>query len=169
MMISTIERTPDIQHLRLYTLFRLGASGMLFGSQLWPFFRNAPAEPSLTFWALLLFFLYAIAVSVSFESLQCKQGLAVKIQTSLDIVFIVLMLHFLPGNQSAIGLLLIINIIFAGLISDGRFAMFYAAIATIGILLENTFQLLNRNVPMNDYSNAVLLSLSCFATGWHKR
>ncbi|MDT7849351.1 ATP-binding protein [Methylophilus sp. VKM B-3414] len=166
MMISTIERTPDIQHLRLYTLFRLGASGMLFGSQLWPFFRNAPAEPSLTFWALLLFFLYAIAVSVSFESLQCKQGLAVKIQTSLDIVFIVLMLHFLPGNQSAIGLLLIINIIFAGLISDGRFAMFYAAIATIGILLENTFQLLNRNVPMNDYSNAVLLSLSCFATAW---
>ncbi len=163
---SSPEKTPDTQHLRLYSLFRLGASGMLFGSQLWPYFRNAPSEPSFSFWLLLIFFLYAIAVSVSFESLQCKRGLILKVQTSLDIILMVLMLHFLPGNQSGIGLLLIINIIFAGLISDGRFALFYAAIATIGILLENTFQVIHRNLPLNDYSNAVLLSLSCFATAW---
>lgn len=160
------EKTPDSQHLRLYSLYRLGASGMLFGSQLWPYFRNAPSEPSLTFWLLLVFFLYAIAVSVSFESLQSQRGVTLKIQTSLDIVFLVLMMHFLPGNQSGIGLLLIINIIFAGLISDGRFALFYAAIATIGILLENTFQIIHRNLPINEYSNSVLLSLSCFATAW---
>lgn len=165
-MVSTRERVPDSQHLRLYSLFRLGASGMLFGSQLWPYFRNAPTEPSVSFWLLLIFFLYAIAVSVSFESLQAERGLVLKAQTSLDIVFLVLMMHFLPGNQSGIGLLLIINIIFAGLISDGRFALFYAAIATIGILLENTFQVIHRNLPINDYSNAVLLSLSCFATAW---
>lgn len=165
-LTPTTDRTPDSQHLRLYSLFRLGASGMLFGSQLWPYFRNAPTDPSFSFWLLLIFFLYAIAVSVSFESLQCKRGLALKVQTSLDIVFIVGMMHFLPGNQSGIGLLLIINIIFAGLISDGRFALFYAAIATIGILLENTFQVIHRNLPLNDYSNAVLLSLSCFATAW---
>ncbi|HCU85305.1 MAG TPA: sensor histidine kinase, partial [Methylophilus sp.] len=164
--ITALEKTPDSQHLRLYSLFRLGASGMLFGSQLWPYFRNAPSEPSLSFWLLLIFFLYAIAVSVSFESLQCKRGLPLKIQTSLDIVFLVLMMHFLPGNQSGIGLLLIVNIIFAGLISDGRFALFYAAIATIGILLENTFQIIHRNLPLNDFSNAVVLSLSCFATAW---
>lgn len=160
------ERTPDSQHLRLYSLYRLGASGMLFGSQLWPYFRNAPSEPSVSFWLLLVFFLYAIAVSVSFESLQAKRGLTLKAQTSLDIVFLVLMMHFLPGNQSGIGLLLIINIIFAGLICDGRFALFYAAIATIGILLENTFQVIHHNLPVHDYSNAVLLSLSCFATAW---
>lgn len=160
------EKAPDIQHLRLYSLFRLSASGMLFGSQLWPYFKNTPSEPAFSFWLLLLFFVYALAVSVSFESLQAQRGLLLKLQTSLDIVFLVQMMHFLPGNQSGIGLLLIINIIFAGLISDGRFALFYAAIATIGILLENTFQVLNRNLPLNDYSNAVLLSLSCFATAW---
>lgn len=163
---SVTERAPDSQHLRLYSLYRLGASGMLFGSQLWPYFRNAPSEPSVSFWLLLVFFLYAIAVSVSAESLQSKRGLALKAQTSVDIVFLVLMMHFLPGNQSGIGLLLIINIIFAGLISDGRFALFYASIATIGILLENTFQIIHRNLPINEYSNSVLLSLSCFATAW---
>lgn len=161
-----LESTPDLQHLRLYSLYRLGASGMLFGSQLWPYFRNAPSEPSLSFWLLLIFFLYAIAISVSFESLQCKRGIALKLQTSLDITFLVLMMHFLPSTQNGIGLLLIINIIFSALISDGRFTLFYAAIATIGILLENTFQVIHHNLPINEYSNAILLSLSCFATAW---
>ncbi|SDK51420.1 two-component system, NtrC family, sensor histidine kinase PilS [Methylophilus rhizosphaerae] len=163
------EKSPDIQHLRLYSLYRLSASGMLLGSQLWPYFRHTFAEPSQVFWALLLFFLYALMVSIDFRRLQSKNGLRLKVQTSVDIVFIVCMMHFLQDNQSGIGLLLIINIIFAGLISDGRFAMFYAAIATIGILLENTLQLLKQNLlgnEYNNYSSAVLLSVSCFATAW---
>ena len=166
---SLPEKSPDIQHLRLYSLYRLCASGMLLGSQLWPYFRHTFAEPLQVFWALLLFFVYALMVSIDFRRLQAKNGLFLKLQTSVDIVFIVCMMHFLQDNQSGIGLLLIINIIFAGLISDGRFAMFYAAIATIGILLENTFQVLKHNLlgnEYNNYSSAVLLSVSCFATAW---
>ncbi len=163
------EKTPDIQHLRLYSLYRLCASGMLLGSQLWPYFRNTFAEPVYVFWTLVVFFLYALTVSLNFRRLQSKSGLALKLQTSVDIVFIVAMMHFLESGQSGIGLLLIINIIFAGLISDGRFAMFYAAIATIGILLENTHKVLENNLlgsHYEDYSSAVLLSISCFATAW---
>jgi two-component system, NtrC family, sensor histidine kinase PilS len=163
------EKTPDVQHLRLYSLYRLCASGMLLGSQLWPFFRHTFAEPAYVFWALVVFFLYAVTVSLSFRHLQAKSGIALKLQTSVDIAVIVVMMHFLQSSQSGIGLLLIINIIFAGLISDGRFAMFYAAIATIGILLENTHQVIKHNQlgdNYNDYSSAVLLSISCFATAW---
>jgi two-component system, NtrC family, sensor histidine kinase PilS len=159
-------KIPDIQHLRLYSLYRLCASGMLLGSQLWPYFRQTYTGPVFVFWTLLAFFLYALTVSVGFRRLQAKSGRALKIQTSIDIVFIVVMMHFLQSSQSGIGLLLIINIIFAGLISDGRFAMFYAAIATIGILLENTQHILRHHHLGTDYSSAVLLSLSCFATAW---
>lgn len=163
------EKAPDLQHLRLYSLYRLCASGMLLGSQLWPYFKHTFQAPAFVFWILVVFFFYALTVSFSFRHLQSKSGLALKLQTSLDIVFIVVMMHFLQDGQSGIGLLLIINIIFAGLISDGRFAMFYAAIATIGILLENTHQVLKhslQNGSYNDYSSSVLLSLSCFATAW---
>ena len=167
--VPQAEKTPDTQHLRLYSLYRLCASGMLLGSQLWPYYKNTFAEPTQVFWALLIFFFYALAVSLNFRRLQSQSGIALKLQTSVDIVFIVFMMHFLPGSQNAIGLLLIINIIFAGLISDGRFAMFYAAIATIGILLENTHQVLKHSLLGNSYNNytsAVLLSVSCFATAW---
>ena len=171
MMPSTSlpERAPDIQHLRLYSLYRLSAFGMLLGSQLWPYFRHTFAGPPQVFWILLLFFVYALMVSIDFRRLQFKSGLLLKVQTSADIIFIVCMMHFLQDNQSGTGLLLIINIIFAGLISDGRFTMFYAAIATIGILSENTFQLLKNNLfgnEYNNYSSALLLSVSCFATAW---
>lgn len=160
------EKMPDIQPLRLYTLYRLGASGMLFGSQLWPYFRTAPAEPSLSFWLLLNFFLYAIAVSVSFESLQAKRGVPLVLQTSVDILFILLLMHLLPNTQSGTSLLLIINILFAGLISEGAVTLFFASIATIGILLETTWRVVYRHVALNEFSNGVLLSLSCFAMAW---
>lgn len=110
--------------------------------------------------------MYAIIMSARFKKLQLLHGNFLKVQTIIDITFIVMVMHFLHGNQSGIGLLLVINIVFASLISDGRFAMFYAALATIGILLDNTYQILVRNIPGNDYGSAVLLSLSCFATAW---
>lgn len=157
---------PDTQHVKLYSLFRLCASGTLLGSQLWPYWRQHSALSPAIFWILVVYFVYAIVMSVRTKRLQLSHGNFLKAQTIIDITFIVMVMHFLHGNQSGIGLLLVINIVFASLISDGRFAMFYAAIATIGILLDNTYQILVRNIPGNDYGNAVLLSLSCFATAW---
>lgn len=163
---SAHEKTPDAQHLHLYSLYRLCASGTLLGSQLWPYLRHSSTLAPSVFWALVLFFVYALIVSLRHKQLRQLPNAVLTLQTVIDIGFVVVMMHFLPDHQSAIGLLLIINIVFASLISDGRFAMFYAAIATIGILLENTYQILNRTSLDNDYGNAVLLSLSCFATAW---
>jgi two-component system sensor histidine kinase PilS (NtrC family) len=88
------------------------------------------------------------------------------IQILLDIVFIVLMMHAQNGSQSSIGLLLIIAIASASLISEGRFALFYAAIASIGVLLEQSYRILELDTLASSYTPAVLLCLGCFATAW---
>jgi two-component system, NtrC family, sensor histidine kinase PilS len=88
------------------------------------------------------------------------------IQIIIDIVFIVLMMHAQDGNQSGVGLLIIITIASASLISEGRYALFYAAIASIGILLEQTYRLFDVEKTVDNYTGAVMLSLSCFATAW---
>jgi two-component system sensor histidine kinase PilS (NtrC family) len=62
--------------------------------------------------------------------------------------------------------LLIVTIAAGSLISIGRLALFYAAIASIGILLEQTFHILDVSSPSENYTSAVLLSLGCFATAW---
>jgi len=88
------------------------------------------------------------------------------IQIIIDIVFIVLLMHAQDGSQGGIGLLLIIAIASISLISEGRLALFYAAIASIGILLEQSYRILFIDKTAGNYTPAVLLSLGCFATAW---
>jgi len=87
-------------------------------------------------------------------------------QIIIDIVFIVLLMHAQKDGVSGIGLLLIITIASASLISEGRLALFYAALATIGILIEQTYLMVVIDREIQSYTGAVMLSLSCFATAW---
>ncbi len=163
--ILSTEKVPDAQHLRLYNLYRIAASGTLFGSQIWPYLHRENGLSDAVFWCLLGFFVYAVIIGLRYQQ-PAMRSVVLKLQTVLDIGFIVVMMHFLRENQNTISLLLMINIVFASLIGNGRDWMFYASIATIGILLENTYQLLNHTSQDFDYTNAVVLSLSCFASAW---
>ena len=87
-------------------------------------------------------------------------------QIIIDILFIIFIMHAAGGIQSGLGLLLIITIVTASLISNGRLALFYAAIASIGLLLEQSYQIAKWMLPISVYSQPVMLSLSCFATAW---
>lgn len=88
------------------------------------------------------------------------------IQIIIDICFIILMMYAAGGIQSGLGLLLIISIVTASMVSNGRLSLFYAAIATIGLLLEQTYRILKWDLPLASYTQSVMLSLSCFATAW---
>ncbi len=88
------------------------------------------------------------------------------VQIIIDIFFIIFIMHAAGGMHSGLGLLLIITIVTASLISNGRLALFYAAIATIGLLLEQSYQITKWDLPISVYSQPVMLSLSCFATAW---
>ncbi|MCB5185597.1 sensor histidine kinase [Methylobacillus gramineus] len=87
-------------------------------------------------------------------------------QSLADIGFIIVLMYASGGIKSGLGLLLIVTIAAASLISQGRLALFYAAVASIGLLLEQSYQMLMWNEDFGDYSHAVMLSLSCFATAW---
>ncbi|MGQ0441892.1 MAG: two-component system sensor histidine kinase NtrB [Methylophilaceae bacterium] len=87
-------------------------------------------------------------------------------QIIFDVVFIVLLMHAQNSDQTGIGLLLIIAIAGTSLISDGRLALFYAAVATIAILLEQTYSALFLDRAFDNYTAAVMLSLACFAIAW---
>jgi len=88
------------------------------------------------------------------------------VQIVIDIIFIILMMYAAGGIQSGLGLLLIITIVTASLVSNGRLSLFYAAVATIGLLLEQSYQITKWGLSAASYSQPVMLSLSCFATAW---
>lgn len=161
------DKTPDTQHIRLYGLYRVCASGALLASQVWPFFKQESPLSKGVFWSLVAFFLYAAWYAASQHKIRHSLQLSLlKTQIMVDISLTIMMMHFLHDTQSSIGLLLIIHIVFASLISNFLYALFYAALATIGILLGNTIHVMHNTSSDTNYANSVLLSLSCFAAAW---
>jgi two-component system sensor histidine kinase PilS (NtrC family) len=88
------------------------------------------------------------------------------LQIVIDILFIIMMMYAAGGIQSGLGLLLIVTIVTASLVSNGRLALFYAAVATIGLLLEQSYRIVEWGLSISSYTQSVMLSLSCFATAW---
>jgi two-component system, NtrC family, sensor histidine kinase PilS len=154
--------------LKLYNAYRLVVALLLLATQNL-LTNDAWLQIAATdlFSALALGYFVFSLISTAFTWFE-KTNIHINlpIQILLDIVFIVLMMHAQDGSQSSIGLLLVIAIASASLISEGRLALFYAAIASIGILLEQSYRMLNLETSASSYTPAVLLCLGCFATAW---
>ena len=112
-------------------------------------------------------YLTASLVAITFTWLRWPRfNRQLTLQTITDIGFIVVLMYAAGGVKSGLGLLLVVAIAAASLISQGRLALFYAALASIALLLEQSYQMLTWDERYYDYSHAVMLSLSCFATAW---
>lgn len=95
-----------------------------------------------------------------------KLEVSLPTQTIVDISFIVLLMSTMGGSKSGVGLLLIITIAGASLVSQGRLALFYAAIASIDLLLEQTYRFSFIESQSDGYTQSAMLSLSCFTIAW---
>jgi two-component system, NtrC family, sensor histidine kinase PilS len=115
---------------------------------------------------VLAYFIFSIVSAILTWLEKPDIDISLPTQIIIDIGFIVLLMHAQEGNQSSIGVLLIIAIASASLISVGRLALFYAAIASIGVLLEQLYRAAVLENSSSNYTPAVLLSLGCFATAW---
>ncbi|MDC8445794.1 MAG: ATP-binding protein [Nitrosomonas sp.] len=88
-------------------------------------------------------------------------------QVCIDVILICVMIHASGGLTSGLGILLMISLAGAGLISQGRLTLFYAAIASIGILLQEVYTLLVfGTIHAAQFTHAALLSLGYFAVAW---
>jgi len=87
-------------------------------------------------------------------------------QVASDIVAISLMTYASNGISSGLGLLLLTTLAAAGLIARGRLTLFYAALASIAVLLQHTWDVLHFDAPIAQFAQAGLLSASYFMVAW---
>lgn len=88
------------------------------------------------------------------------------VQVGADIVIIVTMMCASGGISSGLGLLLLSVLAAAGLISRGRLTLFYASLASIAVLIEQSYQILVHSAQSTQYVQAGFLSIGYFATAW---
>ncbi|MDP3818700.1 MAG: HAMP domain-containing sensor histidine kinase [Methylotenera sp.] len=125
------------------------------------------SEHSLfTFKLSVAYFIFSIFVLLISPLKSEVYKLSLPLQITADIVFIILFMFAAGGISSGLGILLIIIIVIASLASNGRLSLFYAAIASIGLLLEQSYRILLGDLSAASYTQPAMLSLSCFATAW---
>lgn len=79
-----------------------------------------------------------------------------------DLVAITLLLHASGGIRSGLGILLLMPLAAAASLSGGRNSLFYAALATFALFVENTYWVLQYEIGWTDYFPVGLLSAGCF-------
>lgn len=85
------------------------------------------------------------------------------INVLLDVVMLSMLMHIGGGLRSGLGAMLMVSLTGAGLVGQGRQVLFYAAMATFAVLIEQSYRALVVDFEMADFVQAGLFSAGFFA------
>ena len=152
--------------LYFFNVFRVSvATLMLALVVLWRGAVPFGSENLTLFIVTVIFYILFSIPCFTLIKIRWRFNLQLTIQVAGDIGFMVLLMHASGGISSGLGLLLLATLAGAALISRGRLALFYAALASIGVLLEHTYATLTLEPgASSQFVQAGLLSVGYFAT-----
>ena len=86
------------------------------------------------------------------------------IQVFIDILIVTLIMHAAGGVVSGFGLLLVITVAGGSILTDGRVAALFAAIATLAMLTQQIYTFFTLDFVTPHYTHAGLLGVAFFTT-----
>jgi two-component system sensor histidine kinase PilS (NtrC family) len=111
-------------------------------------------------------FVYALVVVLSFIPLRLRWmrlNSQLAMQIGSDIAALTVLDYASGGMQSSVGLLLMVSMAVAGIISRGKLTLFFASLASIAALLEHTYSVWRDNASVMQYMQVALLCVAYFA------
>jgi two-component system sensor histidine kinase PilS (NtrC family) len=90
--------------------------------------------------------------------------LQLTLHVCLDIVATTLLMYASGGIRSGLGVMLLISLTGAAIVAPRRLTFLYAALATIALLLEQTYWVLEHDAPTGAFLQPGLLAIGYFAT-----
>lgn len=153
--------------LRYFNGFRLvTASIFVLAVNLPGRLRPFGAEAPLLSFGVSLFYLAAAVcfVAVAAQSKRPRFYRLLTIEVVVDVLSITLLMYASGGARSGLGYMLLVVMAAAGLVGHGRLALFYAALATVAVLFEQAYHLLQGAADLTDLSQAGLICIGFFGT-----
>ncbi len=167
-MAEPLSQASLWRSLSFFNLYRLILGGLLmfmatlFGAALDLSLR----EQAAFFWVSAGYSSLTLMSVLAITLRKPRPGWQLAFQVLTDIAGITLLTYFSGGIQSNLGMLLLVSLAFAGLISRGRITLLYAALASIAILLEHGYSVLTREAAVAQFFQTGILSISYFAIAW---
>ena len=112
---------------------------------------------------------YLAAVALSFIPLRLRWprfNRQLALQIGVDIAAVTALSYASGGINSNVGLLLLVSLAAAGLISRGKITLFFASLASIAALLEHAFEVVYAGADVAQYVQVALLCMAYFAVAW---
>lgn len=155
---------PYWRLLQYFNLYRLIVSG--FFVVIYLMLGSIPVygveNPRLFFAVSVVYAIFSVLMGFSVTLRWPPFILQLSLQTIGDAAFIVLLMHTSGGVKSGIGMLLVVALAASSLISKGRQAMFFAAVAAIAVLLEQSYRLFVMG-EADDFFHSAMLGMGFFA------
>jgi two-component system sensor histidine kinase PilS (NtrC family) len=123
-------------------------------------------EQAWFFWLGVAYLLLTLVSLALMKVRRLSFSLQLALQVGTDIVAIASMSYFSGGIQSNLGMLLLVSLAAAGLITRGRITLFYAALASIALLLEHAYSVLTQDAAVGLFFQAGILSSAYFGVAW---
>lgn len=134
-------------------------------------FREAlllsPGNLSLFSRTSIAYVVFALAFQVAIQLRRPRPDWQLGVQVGADIACITILSHASGGVQSSLGVLLLVSLAAAGLISRGTITLFFAALASLASLLQHTYLvLIQGDAETAQFFQVGLLCMAYFAVAW---
>ncbi len=160
---------PDAwRPLLLFSLYRCALAALLLLLVLWdvqPRHNWIPHE-DLFRGVIVAYLAYAVLALAAVTQRWARMDRQVAVQIFLDVVAITLLMHAAGGLRSGLALLLVITVAGGSMLTEGRVAFLFAAIASLAVLTQQIWTLLYEPGSEPPYTHAGLLGMAFFATSF---
>jgi len=168
------ERTPDSFWISLsyFNLYRITVAVLFLAlSFIYEDALNLGSHSLQLFRIICMAYLaLAVAFQVGLRQFRELFNVQLSLHVCVDIFAITLLMNASGGVRSGVGVMLVISLIAAAIVAPRRLSFLYAALATISMLLEQTYWVLGHDAPVNSFVQPGFLALGCFVatgiTGW---
>lgn len=124
----------------------------------------ASQSPTLFLWADSAYLVVAFAFLLTLQRFKRAFNLQLSIQVACDVAFLTILMYASGGAKSGIAVMLVVVVAGAALVGQGRLTLFFAALATLAVLVEQTIRLFQFNAETDDFFRTGLVSIGFFAT-----
>ncbi|MBL8511284.1 MAG: two-component sensor histidine kinase [Betaproteobacteria bacterium] len=150
--------------LTTFTLYRIIVI-LVLAIAYWGFRRLQAQEIVATLFGVIVlggYFLMSVALLGGARLRFPTASIHLTTQVATDVIGLTFLMHVLGGVKSGIGLLLLISLAAAGIVSRGRMVYFHAAMAALAVLFEQSWQFLYTDATAADFVPSGLLAGTFF-------
>jgi two-component system sensor histidine kinase PilS (NtrC family) len=152
--------------LKYFSIYRLIVAGVFLSSIIVTggSMMIGAQDPRLFMGTSIVYLLMAFTSLVILTRWHSAFNMQLTLQVVIDILLLTLLLFSSGGGKSGISMLMLIVLVGAGLVGQGRTVLFYAAFATLSLLFEQAYRVLAYQGEIGDFFRTGLTSIGFFGS-----